>query len=61
VRALLDYQPAALDLYLGRPKDCQTLENIDPAIRTVYLAEDYLDAGHRPEYEEEFIRFFAAG
>lgn len=61
VRTLLAYQPTAIDLYLGRPKDCQTLEYIDPAIRTVYLAEDYLDASHRPEYEEEFIRFFSAG
>jgi hypoxanthine-guanine phosphoribosyltransferase len=58
VRALLAHQPATIDLYLGRRKDCQTLENIDSAIRNVYLAEDYLDLRRREEDEAEFVKFF---
>jgi hypothetical protein len=57
--ALLDFQPATIDLYLGRRKDCQNLESIDPSIRNVYLAEDYLDPFYREQYEAEFINFFA--
>lgn len=58
VSALDQYKPQSLDLYLGRPKDSQVLDNIDPAIRTVYLAEDYLDPRKRGEYESQFTAFF---
>jgi hypothetical protein len=47
-----------MDLYLGRPKDSQILEHVDPAIGTVYLAEDHLDLRRRDEYEEQFMQFF---
>jgi hypothetical protein len=59
VNSLNEYHPRSLDLYLGRPKDSQVLENIDPAIGTVYLAEDYLDPQRLEEYESQFAKFFA--
>ena len=59
VGAISDFNPRSLDLYLGRPKDGQVLENVDPAIGTVYLAEDYLAAEQRAEYEAQFAAFFA--
>ena len=58
VRALQQYEPQSLDLYLGRPKDGQVLEHVDPAIGTVYLAEDYLDPSQREENEARFVAFF---
>jgi hypothetical protein len=58
VQALLEHQPVTIDLYLGRRKNCQTLENIDSAIRMVYLAEDFLDPSRREEGEAEFLKFF---
>lgn len=58
VQALLEHQPVTIDLYLGRRKSCQTLENIDSAIRIVYLAEDFLDPSRREEDEAEFLKFF---
>jgi len=59
VGAVEEYKPKSLDLFLGRRKSCQVLENIDPAIRTVYLAEDHLDPSRRTEHEEQFASFFA--
>lgn len=58
VNTLMDYQPVSLELFLGRRKDSQVLDSIDPAIGKVYLAEEYLDPGRRDEYEMIFIRFF---
>jgi hypothetical protein len=58
VSAISEYQPRSLELYLGRPKDGQVLEHVDPAIRTVYLAEDFLDLSRREEYESQFVAFF---
>jgi hypothetical protein len=58
VNAINEYQPRSLDLYLGRRKGDQALENVDPAIGTTYLAEDYLDPNRREEYESQFVTFF---
>jgi hypothetical protein len=58
VTALGKYEPRSMDLYLGRPKDSQILEHVDPAIGTLYLAEDHLDQRRRDEYEEQFRQFF---
>lgn len=60
VSAIKDYQPQSLDLYLGRAKHSQALAHVDPAIRTVYLAEDWLDPSLRVEYERQFVEFFAS-
>lgn len=60
VGAIQEYEPRSLDLYLGRPKDGQVLDNIDPAIGKVYLAEDYLDSGRLEEYEAWFVSFFGS-
>lgn len=61
VNTLSEYEPQSLSLYLGKPKDWQVLERIDPAIDTVYLAEDHLDPNRREEYESQFVTFFEAG
>lgn len=53
-----EYEPQSLDLYLGRPKDGQVLDHVDPAIGTVYLAEDYLVPDQREDYESQFVAFF---
>lgn len=58
VSALQEFEPQSLDLYLGRSKDDQILDHVDPAIRTVYLAEDHLDPARRGEYESQFTAFF---
>lgn len=58
VSAINEYQPRSVDLYLGRPKDGQVLDHVDPAIGTVYLAEDYLDPNQREQYESQFTAFF---
>ena len=58
VNALLFYQPDSLELFLGRKKDSQVLDSIDPAISKVYLAEEHLDPGLRDEYEMRFIEYF---
>lgn len=58
IGALQAYMPASIDLYLGRPKNCQILESIDPTIGSVYLAEDFLDPDRRNAYESQFISFF---
>lgn len=58
VSAISEYKPQSLDLYLGRPKDGQVLDHVDPAIETVYLSEDYLDPNRREEYESQFMTFF---
>lgn len=58
VTSLQEYQPRSLDLYLGRPKDGQILEHVDPAIGTVYVAEDHLAPDRREEYERQFVEFF---
>jgi hypothetical protein len=56
--AINEHGPQSLDLYLGRPKDGQILDHVDPAIGSVYLAEDYLDPGQREEHESQFVAFF---
>jgi hypothetical protein len=58
IAALMQFEPATLDLYLGRPKDGQVLEHVDPAIEVVYLAEDRLDPRQREQYESQFVQFF---
>lgn len=58
IGAFLEHQPRSINVYLGRPKDAQILDNIDPAIVTVYLAEDRLDPCRRGEYEMKFTEFF---
>jgi hypothetical protein len=60
VNTLQEYEPKALDLYLGRRKDGQVLEHIDPAIGTVYLAEDHLDPNLREQYETQFVNYFGS-
>lgn len=52
------FAPRAIDLYLGRPKDGQSLEFIDPIVENVYLAEDVLNPDRRQDYEDDFmVRF----
>jgi hypothetical protein len=59
IGALKQYRPRSIDLYLGRPKDSQILEFVDPTIGNIYLAEDHLDPDRRSEYEDQFISFFS--
>jgi hypothetical protein len=61
IGALQEYEPRSIDLYLGRPKDGQVLDHVDPAIGTVYLAEDHLDPHRRKEYEIQFVERFETG
>jgi hypoxanthine phosphoribosyltransferase len=56
--AINEYGPQSLDLYLGSPKESQVLDHIDPAIGSVYLAEDYLKPEQREERESQFVAFF---
>jgi len=58
ISELQEYEPRSIDLYLGRPKDGQVLDHVDPAIGTVYLAEDHLNPHRREEYETQFVDFF---
>lgn len=58
VEALKPFRPASIDLYLGRPKDGQVLDHIDPGIGKVHLAEDHLKPSQRTEHEIEFVEFF---
>jgi hypothetical protein len=58
VETLQCFQPDSIDLYLGRRKDCQTLDNVDPVVRKLYLAEDLLNPADRETHEAEFIEFF---
>lgn len=58
VNTLKEYEPQSLDLYLGRRKDGQVLEHVDPAIGTVYLAEDLLDPNLREQHETQFVKYF---
>lgn len=51
-------QPSQIDLYLGRAKANQTLENVDSRITNVYLSEDYLDPQSSELYYAEFEEFF---
>ncbi|MDG2223312.1 MAG: phosphoribosyltransferase [Rubripirellula sp.] len=55
---LKQHRPKSIDLYLGRGKDCQIIEFIDPEISTTYLAEDHLDPNDRADHEARFIQFF---
>ena len=59
VSALRPYRPRSLDLFLGRPKADQLLENVPPKIGTIYVAEDSLDPRLRAVYESSFATFFA--
>lgn len=59
VSALLPYRPRSLDLFLGRPKDDQLLENVPAEIGTIYVAEDNLNPRLRAVYESSFAMFFA--
>jgi hypothetical protein len=59
VSALRRYKPRSLDLFLGRPKADQLLENVPPEIGTVYVAEDTLDPRLRGVYELSFAAFFS--
>ena len=52
-------EPRSLDLYLGRRKEDQVLENVDRQIGSIHVAEDHLDPTRREEYEAEFVRFFS--
>lgn len=58
VPTLQAFQPRSIDLYLGRPKDAQILEHVDPAIGKVYLAEDCLALDRREDYEDQFVAAF---
>ena len=59
VNTLVEYEPARIDLFLGRRKDAQVLDSIHPGIEQVFMAEDQLDAGRRSEYERQFVEYFA--
>jgi len=59
VSALRPYRPRSLDLFLGRAKADQLLENVPPKIGTIYVAEDSLDPRLRAVYESSFATFFA--
>ena len=58
IRALENYEPLSIDLYLGRPKEAQVVDFIDPAIRKVYLAEEHLDPDDQDLHDSQFILFF---
>ncbi|MCA9135415.1 MAG: hypothetical protein KDB00_01615 [Planctomycetales bacterium] len=58
VDRLREFRPGSIDLYLGRPKESQVLEFIDPAINQVYLAEDHLRPNQQSERNQQFIDFF---
>lgn len=58
VSTLRSYEARSLDLFLGRHKEDQVLENIPPEIGTLYVAEDYLDPLRREDYESSFAAFF---
>jgi hypoxanthine phosphoribosyltransferase len=58
VNELIEYEPASIDLYLGRRKDSQILDSIHPSIDRVFIAEDHLDAQRRYEYEKIFADYF---
>ena len=55
---LENFKPNSMDLYLGRPKANQTLENIDSRVNKVFLAEEHLSAADRPRHEDEFRSHF---
>ncbi len=57
--ALRSYDPQSLQLYLGRPKEGQVVENVAPAIETVYLAEEQLEPNDGERHQAEFIEFFS--
>ena len=59
VSTLRLYQARSLDLFLGRHRTDQMLENVPPEIGTVYVAEDYLDPRLREDYESSFVTFFS--
>ncbi len=59
VSTLRSYQARSLDLFLGRRKEDQLLENVPAEIDTVYLAEDYLDPELREDYESSYVAFFS--
>jgi hypothetical protein len=57
--ALQDAGPESVDLFLGRPKHQQILENIDSRISKTYLPEDILQVEQQAVYEGDFVRAFA--
>ena len=59
VSTLQPYQAQSLDLFLGRHKDDQMLENVPAEIGTIYVAEDYLDPRLREDFESSFATFFS--
>jgi hypothetical protein len=59
VKMLKRFSPASIDLYLGRRKEDQILENVPSDIRTIYVAEDWLDPAMHREYAARFVEFFA--
>lgn len=59
VSTLRSYEVRLMDLFLGRRKEDQLLENVPAEIGTVYLAEDYLDPGLRDNYESSYVAFFS--
>lgn len=59
LEAIEPFDPAAIDLFLGRPKRHQILDHIDSRIGHVYLAEDVLVSSRRDEYESRFTEAFS--
>ncbi|WP_182869103.1 phosphoribosyltransferase [Stieleria mannarensis] len=57
--AIQDAGPESIDLFLGRRKHQQILENIDLRINRTYLPEDILQAEQQAVYEADFVRAFS--
>ncbi|MBN9524008.1 hypothetical protein J0H58_36775 [bacterium] len=58
VEHLRQFSPASLALYLGHTKGIQHVQNVPPGIERVFVAEDCLSFGVRPELEKCFEAFF---